>query len=175
LFAAACEAAGGSNSISSYGLLDGGGYHRGKHTETSSQGAAQGIGVTPWTNPAAYIEESSVFRLQNVTTPLLMMHCRKDPQVPFEQAVELFTGLKRAGKSVWLLEYDNGGHTLEGQEAMDFTFRLQQFFDHYLMGTPAPVWMTAGIPANLKGTMTGYEIDSTGNCSITCKICNSFH
>ena len=28
----------------------------------------------------------------------------------------------------------------------DYTVRMKEFFDHYLMGKPAPGWMTEGIP-----------------------------
>jgi hypothetical protein len=35
---------------------------------------------------------------------------------------------------------------------------MQQFFDHYLKGAPAPVWMTDGVPAVLKGKTMGLEI-----------------
>ena len=36
-----------------------------------------------------------------------------------------------------------------------------QFFDHYLKGAPAPIWMTRGIPARMKGVIQGYEYDTT--------------
>lgn len=164
IFAAACEFAGTSNSISSYNYLSGlDGEHRGAHFETGAQGAAWGVGVTPWTDPDAYIRESAVFFIDKVTTPLLMVHCRKDQQVPFDQAIEFFTGLKRAQKKVWFLEYDNSDHQLVySEDSKDFTVRLFQFFDHYLKGKPAPIWMTQGVPAYKKGAMTGFEYDSTG-------------
>jgi hypothetical protein len=34
---------------------------------------------------------------------------------------------------------------------------MRQFFDHYLMNTPAPSWMTNGLPATDKGKRLGYE------------------
>ncbi len=49
-----------------------------------------------------------------------------------------------------MLQYDDGDHELSGTAAEDFTIRLTQFYDHYLKGKPAPVWMTKGIPANKK-------------------------
>jgi hypothetical protein len=36
------------------------------------------------------------------------------------------------------------------------SIRMRQFFDHYLMGQPAPKWMTEGIPALEKGKDLGY-------------------
>jgi hypothetical protein len=35
---------------------------------------------------------------------------------------------------------------------------MQQFFDHYLMGAPAPRWMTEGVPAAEKGRTLGLEV-----------------
>jgi hypothetical protein len=29
---------------------------------------------------------------------------------------------------------------------MDYTVRMQQFFDHFLKGAPAPEWMEKGVP-----------------------------
>jgi dipeptidyl aminopeptidase/acylaminoacyl peptidase len=142
LFAAACEAAGISDQISSYGELAGDGGSREQLYELGVQIKGYGIGITPWTAPQLYMENSPIFYVDKVSTPLLMMHNKEDGAVPFGQAIELFQALKRAGKQVWLLEYDHEGHTLQDDEhAMDFTTRMQQFFDHYLKGAPAPKWM----------------------------------
>ena len=61
-----------------------------------------------------------------------------------------------------MLQYDEGGHSVFGKDAIDYTIRLTQFFDYYLKGAPPPVWMTEGIPARLKGIETGYELDTSG-------------
>jgi len=34
---------------------------------------------------------------------------------------------------------------------------MQQFFDHYLLDDPAPVWLEEGIPAIKKGKTMGFE------------------
>jgi hypothetical protein len=60
-----------------------------------------------------------------------------------------------------MLQYDKWGHGLQGKEAMDYTIRLTQFFDHYLKDAPPPQWMTKGIPARLKGVETGYQLDKS--------------
>ncbi len=38
------------------------------------------------------------------------------------------------------------------------SLRMQQFFDHYLMDAPSPVWMVKGVPAVLKGKTFGLEL-----------------
>ena len=35
---------------------------------------------------------------------------------------------------------------------------MQQFFDHYLKGAPAPVWLAKGVPALEKGKTTGLDL-----------------
>jgi len=82
--------------------------------------------------------------------------------VGFDQGLELFTGLRRLGKKAWMLQYDEGGHGLGGQERMDYLIRMTQFFDHYLKGAPAPKWMVEGIPASMKGFDDGLELEPPG-------------
>ncbi len=65
---------------------------------------------------------------------------------------------------VWMLNYNGEAHGLRNYEnKRDFAIRMQQFFDHYLKGAPAPVWMERGIPAVLKGKTLGLETEGAGN------------
>ena len=71
----------------------------------------------------------------------------------------LFGSEKRLGKPVWMLNYNGEPHwPVKLQNRKDFQRRMQQFFDHYLKGAPAPVWMEYGIPAVEKGKKMGYEL-----------------
>jgi dipeptidyl aminopeptidase/acylaminoacyl peptidase len=118
------------------------------------------IGATLWQRPDLYIKASPVFRADKVSTPLLLMHNLEDGVCDWNQSAEMFMALRRLRKKVWLLQYDNGDHLVPaGQCAIDYTTRMQQFFDHYLKDAPPPVWMTQGIPAYLKGVKTGLELD----------------
>ena len=84
-----------------------------------------------------------------------------DGAVPWYQGIEMFTGLRRLGKPVWMLNYNNEAHNLVlRQNRKDIQIREQQFFDHYLKGKPAPVWMEKGIPATEKGRNWGFEVQS---------------
>ena len=57
-----------------------------------------------------------------------------------------------SGKKVILLSYPDEAHHLGRKENQkDFQIRMRQFFDHYLKGAPAPVWMTDGVPQVKKG------------------------
>lgn len=91
---------------------------------------------------------------------MLILHNIADHAVPWPQAVELFTAMRRLGKPCWMLQYDGEDHSLQKtQNIHDFTIRQMQFWDHYLKGAPAPKWMVEGIPAKLKGIETGYELE----------------
>jgi len=35
---------------------------------------------------------------------------------------------------------------------------MQQFFDHYLMDAPPPVWLARGVPATEKGKTLGLDL-----------------
>lgn len=159
-FAAACAAAGPADLVSVYG--EGDRYFWQNYLELSSAGSPYGVGVTPWTRPDLYIENSPVFSLDSVTTPLLIMQGDKDVATPYEQAREMFMGLKRADKKVWLLQYVKGDHVLYDKDAMDFTIRVKQFFDYYLKGQLPPVWMTKGVPARIRGVDSGLGLDRSG-------------
>ncbi|HEY4061119.1 MAG TPA: prolyl oligopeptidase family serine peptidase [Puia sp.] len=162
LFAAAAEAAGKADYINDYGSLMYGYGGAGSSSQFFNEIGQGRIGATLWERQDLYIKNSPILRANHVTTPLLMMHNKRDGSVPFSQAIEFFTDLRRLRKRVWLLQYDEGTHTIsEKRDARDYTIRLCQFFDHYLKEKPAPEWMTVGIPARLKGLKTGYELDKS--------------
>jgi hypothetical protein len=63
------------------------------------------------------------------------------------QGIEYFNTLRRLEKPVILLEYKGENHGLRVPKNMkDYTTRMREFFDHYLMDKPAPKWMEDGIP-----------------------------
>jgi len=116
------------------------------------------IGSTIWNAPELYIENSPIFHLPNVTTPLLIMHNDQDGAVPWYQGIEIFMGMRRLGKPCWLLNYNGDGHNLmKTANRIDLSIRMRQFFDHYLQNKPAPQWLTEGIPATKKGKELRYK------------------
>jgi len=119
------------------------------------------IGVSPWENPGLYIENSPIFHADKVNTPLMIMHNDKDGAVPWWQGIEYFTDLRRLGKKVWMVSYNNDDHNLmKWPNRVDLSIRMMQFFDHYLKGKPMPMWMSKGIPATKKGKIDGYKLDN---------------
>jgi len=158
LFAAACSASGIANMESFYGSLVGDGASTQNYVE-SDQGR---MGVPLWEAPERYHRNSPLYDLKEVETPLLILANKQDGEL-FRQQVQVFMGLRRMDKRVWLLQYDDSGHSVNyGKDATDFTRRLTQFFDYYLKDAPPPKWMTEGVPARLKGIETGLELDTSG-------------
>lgn len=100
------------------------------------------IGTDLWSNPSLYIDNSPIFGLKNINTPILMMHNDQDGAVPWEQGIELFMGMRRLGKPAWMLNYKGEGHLLNKQDNKDdFTVKVTDFFDYYLKDKPKPDWL----------------------------------
>lgn len=159
LFAAAEAGAPVANMTSAYGGIRWG---TGMSRMFQYERTQSRIGGTLWDAPLLYIENSPLFALDKVQTPLLMMHNDEDTAVPWEQGIELFVALRRLDKPVWLLNYNGEPHGLtRDANRRDWAVRMQQFFDHYLMDAPAPVWMEEGVPALLKGKSLGLRTGST--------------
>ncbi|EOZ92596.1 putative acylaminoacyl-peptidase [Indibacter alkaliphilus LW1] len=117
------------------------------------------IGGTLWEKPMYYMQNSPLFYMDRVETPVLIMHNDADGAVPWYQGIEMFMALKRLNKPAWLLQYNDEDHNLRlRKNRKDLSVRLSQFFDHYLKGAPAPLWMTEGLPAVEKGRTLKYEL-----------------
>jgi dipeptidyl aminopeptidase/acylaminoacyl peptidase len=105
------------------------------------------IGATLWHAPWLFIENSPLFELDRVVTPLLILHNDQDGAVPWYQGIELFTALRRLGKEAYLFNYVGEDHGLRRRaNQLDWTVRMAEFFDHHLRGRPAPRWMRDGVP-----------------------------
>jgi dipeptidyl aminopeptidase/acylaminoacyl peptidase len=97
------------------------------------------IGATPWENPLLYKENSPLFTMDKVSTPILILHNDADGHVPWYQGIEYFIALKRLQKPVWLLNYPGEPHwPTKMPNRIDFQLRMFQFFEHYLKKVPAP-------------------------------------
>jgi dienelactone hydrolase len=154
LFRAASAGAPVSNMTSAYGGIRwGSGLARMfQYEHTQSR-----IGGTLWDKPLLYIENSPLFHAPRVQTPLLIRHDDADEAVPWYQGIELFLALRRLGKPVWMINYNDDAHNLkQWANRVDWSIRMQQFFDYYLKDAPMPKWMN-GIPQSKKGKTMGYE------------------
>jgi dipeptidyl aminopeptidase/acylaminoacyl peptidase len=153
-YAAAMAGAPVGNMFSAYGGIRWG---SGLNRQFQYESTQSRIGKTIWEAQDAYIENSPIFHLPNVSTPLLLMHNDMDGSVPWYQSIEIYNGMRRLNKPCWLLNYNNDDHNLTKMpNKMDLSIRMRQFFDHFLLNKPAPSWITDGLPATKKGIITGY-------------------
>ena len=115
------------------------------------------IGGTIWEKPYLYWENSPLFAMDKVSTPILIMANDQDGHVPWWQGIEYFIALRRLGKPTWLLNYNGEPHwPLKIPNKVDFQKRMSQFFGHYLKDEPMPQWMKEGVPATEKEFTLGY-------------------
>ncbi|MFD1293975.1 alpha/beta hydrolase family protein [Lutibacter holmesii] len=158
IFKAAESGAPVANMISAYGGIR---WWTGLSRQFQYEHTQSRIGGTPWEVADRYIENSPIFNIDKITTPLLIMHNDADGHVPWYQGIEFFVSLRRLGKPSWFLNYNEEPHwPLKMQNRKDFNIRMAQFFDYYLKGAKMPVWMQKGVPAIEKGINQGYELIS---------------
>lgn len=156
MYAAAGAGAPVSNMTSAYGGVRwGSGMSRMfQYEKTQSR-----IGGTLWDNMDLYIENSPLFSVPDINTPLFIMHNDADGAVPWYQGIEFYMGLRRLQKPAWMVSYNDEAHNLRlRKNRKDLSIRMGQFFDHYLKDAPMPEWMAYGLPATLKGKTLGYEL-----------------
>ena len=105
------------------------------------------FGTNPFDDLELYINESAVFHARTMDTPLLLLHGTADGSVEWLQAVEFYNALRFNEKNVIFVSYPGQGHhATKLENKIDFQIRMEQFYDHYLKGKPAPDWMVKGIP-----------------------------
>ena len=160
-FKAAMAGAPVSNMISAYGGIR---WESGKNRAFQYEKTQSRIGKTLWENLDLYIENSPLFGVPQIETPLLIMANESDGAVPKEQGIEFYIALRRFQKPSWLLMYKGEAHNLLKQKnRKDLSIRMMQFFDHYLKGENQPSWMINGIEAVDKGTVFGFELEEKSN------------
>lgn len=135
-FRAAVDSAGPSDLISDYGAMEKDGSAGAIGWAETGQGGMEG---TPWQFRDRYIENSPIFYLDRVVTPLLIIQGELDQAVPPWQADQVFVGLRRLGKEVVYAKYAGEEHwegTWSAANAEDYWNRVLTWFDKHL-GAPA--------------------------------------
>ncbi|MDT3401558.1 alpha/beta hydrolase family protein [Mucilaginibacter terrae] len=156
MYAAAWAGAPVANMTSAYGGIR---WESGVNRQFQYEKTQSRIGATLWEKPELYIENSPLFHFPKVHTPVVVMANDADGAVPWYQGIEMFTALRRLGKPVWMLQYNDEAHNLvQRKNRKDITIREAQFFDHFLKGKPMPVWMDKGVPATEKGKDWGLAL-----------------
>lgn len=156
MYAAAWAGAPVVNMTSAYGGIR---WATGLNRQFQYEKTQSRIGKDLWEGYDLYVENSPLFHLKTVKTPVVIMANDNDGAVPWYQGIEMFTALRRLGKPSWMLNYNGEEHNLvKRQNRKDIQIREQQFFDHFLKNKPAPVWLEKGVPATLKGINWGFDL-----------------
>lgn len=157
MYAAAWAGAPVVNMTSAYGGIRWG---TGMSRQFQYENTQSRIGKPLWEARDLYIENSPLFFMDKVNTPVAIMHNDNDGAVPWYQGIEFFTALRRLNKPVWLLNYNGDDHNLiQRQNRKDIQIREAQFFDHFLKGKAAANWIKKGVKATEKGIDWGLEVD----------------
>lgn len=89
----------------------------------------------PFDDPEKHWKFSPASYVRNMHTPLLILHSDQDYRVPISDAEQLFTWLKRLGRTVEFVRYPREGHELsrsgEPRHRVDRLNRMVNWFDRY--------------------------------------------
>lgn len=144
IFRAAEAGASMANMISGYGGIRWG---TGMSRAFQYEKQQSRIGGTPWDSTAKYIENSPIFAIDKVKTPFLTVHNDDDDAVPWYQAIEFFSAMRRLNKEAYWFNYNGEKHGLRDRDNIKhFTVHMGEFFDHYLLNKPRPEWMDKPVP-----------------------------
>ncbi len=142
VFAAAVAGAPIADLVSYYGDHHwGSGVAETDHIETGQER----MEVALYEDLQAYIDNSAVYNVHNMTTPLLLEHGESDGIIAWYQSIMLYNIARRAKKNVVMLGYIGADHGLRKKSNQkDYQRRILAWFGHYLKGEPAEDWITEG-------------------------------
>ena len=149
MFAAAVPNATVVNMTSAYGGIRwGSGMARAfqyEHTQSRIAGSL-------WDKPERYVENSPLFKLDRVETPVLFMANDNDGAVPWYQGIEFYVAMRRLRKEAYMVVYNGDEHNpTKRANQKDIDQKMRDFFAVKLKGEAPPAWMVRGIPYLEKG------------------------
>jgi dipeptidyl aminopeptidase/acylaminoacyl peptidase len=110
------------------------------------------IGGSLWQYPERFVENSPLFKLDRVTTPVLFMANDNDGSVPWYQGIEYYVAMRRLQKEAYMVVYNGDEHNpTKRANQKDIDQKMIEFFAVKLQGADAPSWMVRGIPFLEKG------------------------
>lgn len=107
-FKAAVSLDGMGDMVGAYGQMRKDGTAFGTSMEEQGSGL---MGDTPWQVRERYVENSPIFYLDRVETPLLIVHGSNDTTVAPFLGDEMFVDLRRLGREVVYAKYEGEGHS----------------------------------------------------------------
>lgn len=98
-----------------------------------------------WVQLNEYMANSPMFQAGNIKTPLLVAFGTSDGAVDWHQGIEMYTTMRRMQKPYIMLVYDSENHSLAKKEnQLDYSKKVNEFFNHYLKGEEPAEWITKG-------------------------------
>ncbi len=144
LFNSAVAGAPLTNMVSMYNSI----YWNTGTTDANIFETSQGRFPDPWWKDwDNFVDNSPIFNMQEVSTPLLVEFGTDDGAVDFNQGVELYTTMRRMQNPFVMLVYEGENHGLAREEnQIDYATRAFEWHEHFLLGKEAPEWITDGVP-----------------------------
>lgn len=96
------------------------------------------MGGSPFEYPQRYWSQSAFFHLDQVNTPVLILHGEKDLTILFGEGEMMFYALRQLGKKATFVVYSNGDHSLSRHsraDTLDVNRRILDWFDKHLKVT----------------------------------------
>ena len=143
MFAAGVAGGPLTNLTSSYGeIYWNSGVPETNHVEVSQER----MEVPLFEDPQAYMRNSAVYFANKLKAPVLLSVGDHDGASDWHQDIELYNSARRAGKTCVMLVYEGENHSVaQKANQIDYHTRINQWFDHYVKGDPAPDWMVHGV------------------------------
>jgi dipeptidyl aminopeptidase/acylaminoacyl peptidase len=128
-FSAAVMRGGEGDQVASYGTVHPTGYASGAVLQDFF------FGGPPWEKRELYQANSPIYFLNQVTTPLLIIHGESETTVPLFLANQVFAGLQRLGKEVVFARYAGENHNemlWSSANQIDYLTRVIEWFQSKL-------------------------------------------
>ncbi len=110
------------------------------------------IGGSLWQYPERFMENSPLFKLDRVNTPVLFMANDNDGAVPWYQGIEFYVAMRRLQKEAYMVVYNGDEHNpTKRANQKDIDRKMLDFFATKLLGAPPASWMVRGVPFLEKG------------------------
>jgi dipeptidyl aminopeptidase/acylaminoacyl peptidase len=139
-FKAAVSWAGSANLVTMYGQMDSDGR---SHWIDWNETGAGSMGGNLWEMRERYIENSPIFYLDRVNTPLLIVQGTSDRVTTPNHSEEIFVGLRRLGKEVQYARYEGEDHAFWFYpNRVDLCNRMIGWFDQWLKTAPTDLSKT---------------------------------
>ena len=91
----------------------------------------------PWNRPDIYVKQSPLYNVENVTTPILLLHGTADTNVPPGESNQFFTALKLTGKTVEYVRIaDQNHHIVNYHKRIIWQKTILAWFDRWLKDQP---------------------------------------